>query len=198
MKYIYLFVCLFGISSINYSCKNESKETTQNTELEEVKEKPQATQPDQILLGSVLAKTMMTPELKTFVSFLITTEKVDLLSKEDGPYTVFAPTNEAFKLIDEKKMKSVLNPKNRKELNSVIENHIVAGNLDSSSLVQNINSSDGSYEIQTLSGTILVASQDGTKIVLTDPNGQKAVIGKSDIIGSNGVLHVVNTVLAIN
>jgi uncharacterized surface protein with fasciclin (FAS1) repeats len=65
-------------------------------------------------------------------------------------------------------------------------------------LVQNINDGNGSYSIQTLSGTILTASQEGKEIVLTDPNGQKAIIGKSDINGSNGILHALNAVLAVN
>lgn len=198
MKINYLFICLFGISLITYSCKNDSNTSTQNTEIGEEKEKQLGTKQNEVLFSSVLAKAMITPEVKTFLGFLITTEQIDVLSKEDEPHTIFAPTNDAFKLLDEKKMKDFLNPANKKELTKIIRSHIVSGKLDSGSLVQNINDGNGSYQIQTLSGTTLTASQEGAEIILTDSNGQKAALGKSDINGSNGILHVLNAVLAVD
>jgi len=141
---------------------------------------------------------MMTPELNTFISFIVTTEKIDMLGNEESPYTIFAPNNEAFDLIDENRMNFFKNPANREQLNHMIQSHIVSGLIDSSSIIQSIKDGNGTYEIVTLSGTVLTASQDGTDIILTDSGNKKGVIGKSDIIGTNGVLHVLNSVLESN
>jgi uncharacterized surface protein with fasciclin (FAS1) repeats len=202
MKFTYLLSCLFGISITATSCKNESKNPTEEievkAEVKSEKNKQSNSNIDEIPIRSIMAKAMMTPELNTFISFIVTTEKIDMLGNEESPYTIFAPNNEAFDLIDENRMNFFKNPANREQLNHMIQSHIVSGLIDSSSIIQSIKDGNGTYEIVTLSGTVLTASQDGTDIILTDSGNKKGVIGKSDIIGTNGVLHVLNSVLESN
>ena len=198
MKNRYLLVYLFGMLLVFSSCKNEGKETLSTPEIKQKTEKEPLTKEEKKQVNSVLTKAMVTPELKTFVSMVITTEHSDMLAKQDGPYTILAPSNEAFRSINEKRMKFLLNPVNKEVLVTLIKSHIVSGNIDSASLVQNIKSANGSYKIVSQSGATYQATLEGTDIVITDVQGTKAVIGKSDINGSNGVLHVLDAVLVAN
>lgn len=198
MKNRYLLICLFGILLVIAGCKNEGKENSSEPELKQKTEKTPLTIEENKQVNSVLTKAMVTPELKTFVSMVITAEQSDMLSKSEGPYTVLAPSMKAFKSLDETRMKFLLNPVNKEVLVTLIKSHIITGTLDSATLVQNIKSANGSYKIVTQSGATYQATMEGTDIVITDVKGTKAVIGKSDIQGSNGVLHVLDAVLVAN
>ncbi len=138
---------------------------------------------------------MVTTELKTFVGMLVTTGLANKLAKEDGPFTILAPSNDAFKNIDVNKMEALLNSANLEQLTVLVNSHIVKASLDSVNLVQKIKEGNGKYKIVTLSGATYTASKEDAEIVLTDKNGNTSVIGKSDISGSNGVLHILNNVL---
>jgi uncharacterized surface protein with fasciclin (FAS1) repeats len=198
MKSICRIFFLVGLTLAFFSCKNETKETVQEQEVIPVVEKKVLTPKEKDQVNSVLAKAMVTPEIKTFVGMLVSSGLTDVLMNEQGPFTVIAPSNEAFNALDKTKMSFLLNPVNREAVISLLKSHIVSGNLDSATLVKNIKSSNGSYKVISLSGITYNATREGTDIVLTSTQGVKAIIGKSDIIGSNGVLHVLNAILGMN
>ena len=75
---------------------------------------------------------------------------------------------------------------------------IIDGNLDTVTLVQEIKNGKGKYTINTLSGAKLTATKEGSTIYITDEKGVKAAMGKSDINGSNGVVHILDAVLGLN
>ncbi len=83
-------------------------------------------------------------------------------------------------------------------MTNVLSTHIIEGNIDTVILVQEIKKSNGKYILNALSGVKLTATKEGSTIYITDENGTKAAIGKSDIIGSNGVVHLLDAVLGIN
>jgi len=141
---------------------------------------------------------MVTPELKKFVSMIVTTGLANMLIQQEGAYTILAPSDAALAALDKTKMDFLLNQKNKDALIKLVNSHIVVGVLDSASIVQNIKKGNGSYKIITLSGVTYTATKEGSNIVITDVNEVKAVVGKSDIIGSNGVLHVLDAVLGGN
>lgn len=198
MKSIYRIFFLFALTLALFSCKNDTKETVQEGEVIPVVEKKVLTQEEKNQVNSVLTKAMVTPEIKTFVSMLVSAGLTDMLIKEKGPFTIIAPSNDAFIALDKTKMNFLLNPVNKEAVTTLLKGHLISGNLDSATLVQNIKSANGSYKIISLSGSTYNATREGTDIVLTDAQGVKAVVGKSDIIGSNGILHVLNAVLGVN
>lgn len=196
MKYFFRLVCLFGLTLVLFSCKNDSKDSTQKAG--DIPAKKELTQKDIKQINSILTKAMVTPELKTFVSTLVSSGLSDKLTKEEGPFTILAPSNEAFGKVDGKRMESLLNQANKEQLAKLVNSHIVKASLDSATLVQKIKEANGSYKIVTLSGATYTASRDGNDIVIADKSDAKAIIGKSDIKGSNGVLHVLDNVLSKN
>ena len=95
-------------------------------------------------------------------------------------------------------MNDLLNTVNKDRLMALIKSHVVEGSLDSTTLVQKIKDGNGSYKIISMSGATYTASREGTAIVITDINGVIAQLGKSDIKGANGVVHVMDKVLGVN
>ena len=129
MKVYKLFLGLSLLSIVLVSCKNNQKEETPSVETNEVTTPQKAqkkilTEEDRKVIASVLAKVMSTPELKSFASAIVTVEATELLSKEDGPYTVLAPTNAAFDAIPKEKMNPFLRPENKANFGKLVKNHI--------------------------------------------------------------------------
>lgn len=202
MNFITRFLFFIIICSAFFSCKNEVKSTVENGSTETVvvsiPEKKELTKEDEGQLNSVMVKSMFTPELKTFSSMLVTIGLVDILSEQEGPYTIIGPSNEAFNSIGKLQMNELLNTANKDGLLRLIKSHVIEGNLDSATLVQKIKEGKGSYELISMSGATYIASREDSFIVITDVKGVAAKIGKSDIKGTNGVVHVLDKVLEVN
>ncbi|MEO8504476.1 MAG: fasciclin domain-containing protein [Acidobacteriota bacterium] len=122
---------------------------------------------------------------------------VDTL-KGKGPFTVFAPTNEAFAKLPAGTVDTLLKPENKATLTKILTYHVAAGKWDGHALAKAIKAGNGKAEIATVSGGKLWASMDGKNIVLTDEKGGKAKVTIADVYQSNGVIHVVDTVLMPN
>ena len=119
---------------------------------------------------------------------------VDVLSAK-GPFTVFAPTNDAFAKLPEGTVEFLLKPENKAALQGILTYHVVAGNLDSKAVVEAITKGKGSVTLTTVQGGKLVASLSGKNVILTDEKGNKSTITAVDITSSNGVIHVIDTVV---
>jgi len=195
------YTILISLSII--ACKNETKESTPETEKEPVIEESVTKKQEDISqknkrANSVVSKMMFTEESKSFIRYLISVDMIDQLSLEDGPFTVLAPSNVAFNDLTEVQLSSLQNYKEKEFLTTLLKSHIINGNFDSATLVQEIKKNKGKQTLTTLSGAELILSKKGSDIIITDENGTKARIGKSDINGSNGVVHLLDTVLIIN
>ena len=133
-------------------------------------------------------------DFSTLVTALSKAELVDAL-KGDGPFTVFAPTNDAFGKIDSATLNSLLEPKNREALTGILTYHVISGKIAASDVVAALEKGNGKVELETLNGApIKVMSKNG-KIYLKDENGNYSQIVKTDVMGSNGVIHVIDTVV---
>lgn len=113
-----------------------------------------------------------------------------------GPFTVFAPVNDAFENLPEGTVETLLKPENKGTLTTVLTYHVVAGKMDFAAIQKAIKAGNGKATMKTVSGGTLTASMNGAhNIVVTDENGNSANISVYDVYQSNGVIHVVDSVL---
>ena len=119
---------------------------------------------------------------------------VDTLSGM-GPFTVFAPTNEAFAKLPAGTVDTLLMPENKAKLASILTYHVVAGKMTSKDIMMAIKAGNGSATLTTVEGEPLMASMKGGHLVLTDAKGGMSMVTIANVMQSNGVVHVVDTVL---
>jgi uncharacterized surface protein with fasciclin (FAS1) repeats len=131
------------------------------------------------------------PQLSTLVTAVTAAGLGETLSGT-GPFTVFAPSNDAFAKVDKATLDGLLQPASKGVL---LTYHVVAGNVKSGDLANMIVDGKGTATIKTLNGGNLKASMAGDKIVLTDAKGGKSTVTEADVVASNGTVHVVDTVL---
>src|SRR5579871_4249856 len=112
-----------------------------------------------------------------------------------GPFTVFAPTNEAFDKLPKGSVESLVKPENKTMLTGILTYHVVAGKLDSKALAEKIKAGNGTAELTTVAGGKLWVMMKGNKIMLKDEKGGMAWVTIKDVYQSNGVIHVINAVL---
>lgn len=197
------FGILLATTLLILSCKEEVKENKQDSVSNkqevtiEAQPEKKVPSPEQIAqANSVMARLMATKESKSFASYVITARLTDMLMKEEGPFTVFAPTVEAFDSLDAEFKKNLPHPESLEVLNTLLKSHIVAGMYDTVLLHQSLKS--GSVKLITLAGTTLTITKKGSNIIVADEKGMKATIGKSDIIGTNGMVHIIDKVIGVD
>ena len=121
----------------------------------------------------------------------------DLVStlQSKGPFTVFAPTNDAFAKLPAGTVENLLLPENKAALIGILTYHVVAGKLDAKTVLPAIKKGGGKAVLTTVAGGKLTAEVVDGKVILTDENGGKATVTATDLLASNGVIHVIDTVL---
>ncbi len=115
-----------------------------------------------------------------------------------GPFTVFAPVNSAFDKLPAGTVDTLLKPENKAMLAGILKYHVVAGNIDSKAVVKAIKDGRGKAELTTVAGGKLTAMLDGKNVVIMDEKGGKSIVTIADVRQSNGVIHVIDTVLMPN
>jgi uncharacterized surface protein with fasciclin (FAS1) repeats len=112
-----------------------------------------------------------------------------------GPFTVFAPTNKAFDKLPKGTVETLVKPENKATLTGILTYHVVAGKMSAEDLMKAIKDGGGKATLKTVAGGTLTAMQKGKKIELTDAKGGMATVTIPDVFQSNGVIHVIDTVL---
>jgi len=115
-----------------------------------------------------------------------------------GPFTVFAPTNEAFAKLPAGTVDTLLMTENKATLTKILTYHVVSGRMDAKDIARAIKAGNGRAELNTVSGGKLWAEMMGKDLVLTDEKGDTAKVTISNVYQSNGVIHVIDTVLIPN
>lgn len=115
-----------------------------------------------------------------------------------GPFTVFAPTNEAFGKLPAGTVDNLVKPENKAMLTKILTYHVVAGRMSSADLWAKVKAGNGKAELKTVQGDMLKVMAKGKKLYLVDEKGNKSWITIADVNQSNGVIHVVDTVLMPN
>ena len=132
-------------------------------------------------------------EHTTLVQAIKAADLVNTL-KSEGPYTVFAPTNNAFGKLPSGTVDNLLKPENKSKLAGVLTYHVVEGNLDAKAIMAVITNGGDKATLTTVAGGMLTATVVNGKVVLTDEKGDMTVIA-TDLKATNGVIHVIDNVL---
>jgi len=130
----------------------------------------------------------------TLVAAVKAADLVEILQSE-GPFTVFAPTNAAFEALPAGTVETLLKEENQKKLQAVLTYHVLAGDFKAKDVVAAINKGNGKATFTTVNGAKLSAMLDGDKVKLKDAAGNVATVTIADVNQSNGVIHVIDTVL---
>ena len=112
-----------------------------------------------------------------------------------GPFTVFAPVNKAFEKLPKGTVETLLKPANKGTLTAVLTYHVVAGKLSADDLMSMVKAGGGKATLTTVQGETLTVMEAGRKLEIIDSKGDKSIITIADVNQSNGVIHVVDTVL---
>jgi uncharacterized surface protein with fasciclin (FAS1) repeats len=146
---------------------------------------------------NIVENALNSQDHTTLVAAVKAAGLVETLSGK-GPFTVFAPTNAAFEKLPAGTVETLLRPENKGTLTKVLTYHVVAGKMDARKLMQAIKKGGGSASLTTVSGGRLTATTNGTTIMLRDEKGGASTVTIADVMQSNGVIHVVDTVLMPN
>jgi uncharacterized surface protein with fasciclin (FAS1) repeats len=146
---------------------------------------------------NIVQNAMNSDDHTTLVAAVKAAGLVDTL-QGPGPFTVFAPTNEAFAKLPAGTVDGLLMTENKATLTKILTYHVVAGRLGSKEIARVIKDGHGKAELNTVSGGKLWISMQGKDIVLTDEKGGTAKVTISNVYQSNGVIHVIDTVLLPN
>ncbi len=143
---------------------------------------------------NIVQNAMNSKDHTTLVAAVKAGGLVDTLEGK-GPFTVFAPTNEAFAALPGGTVDNLLKPENKKELDKILTYHVVPGRLDSEALDRDIKKGDGKAKLKTVQGDELTVSGSGKDLMVTDDKGNTAKVTIADVYQSNGVIQVVDKVL---
>jgi len=133
-------------------------------------------------------------DFSTLVAAVKAADLVETLSSE-GPFTVFAPTNEAFAKLPAGTVDNLLKPENVEKLKGLLTYHVVAGKFDAATVTDAITKGKGKYTVTTVQGGKIDLSVKDGKVILTDANGKSAVVVMADVAASNGVIHAIDSVV---
>jgi uncharacterized surface protein with fasciclin (FAS1) repeats len=120
---------------------------------------------------------------------------LEQILKGSGPFTVFAPTNDAFTMLPAGTVDTLLKPENRTALAKVLTYHVVAGKLSSKVIDEMLTAGQGRTTFTTIGGDTLTATKQGNEIILTDARGGRSRVTTANVKQSNGVIHVIDRVL---
>jgi uncharacterized surface protein with fasciclin (FAS1) repeats len=132
--------------------------------------------------------------LSTLVAAVKAADLVETLSSE-GPFTVFAPTNDAFAKLPDGTVDTLLEPENKGKLQSILTYHVVPAKATASAVVGMIEDGGGEADVTTVEGGTLTLMLEGDSVIVEDAQGNLATVTKADVMQSNGVVHVIDTVL---
>ena len=143
----------------------------------------------------IIDNAVNSPIHTTLVAAVQAADLVDTL-KGEGPFTVFAPTDEAFAALPEGTVDTLLMPENMEMLQGVLTAHVIADNLSAADIMAEVEaSSEGYANFTTVSGDALSARMEGGTLYMLDESGNEARVTIADVNQSNGVIHVVDSVL---
>jgi uncharacterized surface protein with fasciclin (FAS1) repeats len=184
-KSVFIAIACTGVFAFT-SCKEAKKEEVKKEVIEVV----EAVVETPNIVGVAVGNENFT----TLVAAVKAAGLVETLSGA-GPFTVFAPTNDAFAKLPEGTIATLLKPENKAVLTSILTYHVVAGKFDAAAVVGAIKANNGAFEVTTVQGGKLVASLDGESVMLKDEKGNMSKVIIADVAASNGIIHAIESVV---
>ena len=146
---------------------------------------------------NIVESAASSKDFTTLVAAVKAADLVDVLSSK-GPFTVFAPTNDAFAKLPDGTVETLLKPENKAKLQTILKYHVVSGNIMAGDVVGLIKENNGKAKVVTVSGDTLTAQMKDGSVYLVDENNNWSKITATDLKTSNGVIHVIDTVVLPN
>lgn len=143
---------------------------------------------------TIVENASMSADHETLVAALDAAGLVETLEGE-GPFTVLAPTDDAFDDLPDGTVENLMNPAAKSTLATILSCHVIPAKAMSADVVAMVEGDGGEHEVETVGGCTIVAKADGDTVTFTDENGTVATVTRADVEQSNGVIHVVDTVL---
>lgn len=143
---------------------------------------------------NIIENAVNSKDHTTLVAAVKAAELVETL-KGEGPFTVFAPTNEAFEKLPKGTVETLLMTENKAKLQSILTYHVVAGKVSAMDLMKMIKDGNGKAELTTVNGGTLTAMLKGKKVQLKDAAGNLSTVTIADVNQSNGIIHVIDAVV---
>lgn len=137
---------------------------------------------------------------ENFTTLVTAVKAADLVAtlNSDGPFTVFAPTNNAFNKLPDGTVSSLLKPDAKKTLTGILTYHVLKGEYKAADVVAAIKKNNGKFMATTVEGGKITLSLDGDHVVITDEKGNASKVIMTDVGASNGVIHAIDTVIMPN
>ncbi len=177
-------------SSSTTTMSNSSSTAMSNT----AKENPMVGGAPMLATKDIIDNAVNSKDHTTLVTAVKAAGLVETL-KGAGPFTVFAPTNAAFDKLPKGTVETLVKPESKATLTKILTYHVVAGKQDAATITKAIEDGKGKATFKTVQGEELTASLEGTSVILTDAKGGKSKVTTADVMQSNGVIHVVDSVL---
>jgi uncharacterized surface protein with fasciclin (FAS1) repeats len=165
-----------------------------NQESQEVADSTMTATTETIEVPTIVGVASDNDSFSTLVTAVTAADLGGTLSGE-GPFTVFAPTNDAFGKLPAGTVDDLLKPENKDQLSSVLTYHVVSGKFDAAAVVEAINNNNGKYTVTTVQGGSIDLSLKDGNVMLTDANGSTAMVVIPDVAASNGVIHAIDAVV---
>lgn len=143
---------------------------------------------------TIVENASQSADHETLVAAVKAAGLVETLSGE-GPFTVFAPTDEAFEMLPAGTVEDLLKPENKEQLTKILTCHVVSADAMSDAIKGMVDDDNGKHPVPTVGGCTLQATYDGDTIMLEDEMGNMATVTQADVKQSNGVVHVIDHVL---
>jgi uncharacterized surface protein with fasciclin (FAS1) repeats len=177
------------------ACGEKKKETEEVVEevTEEVQETTQEVA-EEVITPNIVEVAAGNEAFSTLVTAVTAADLAETLSGE-GPFTVFAPTNEAFAKLPAGTLESLLEEEGKNALTGILTYHVVPGKFEAADVIEAINSNGGTYTVTTVQGDSIELSLEDGSVVLTDVTGGSATVIITDVAASNGVIHAIDTVV---
>ena len=181
------FIALSGLLFV--SCDEKQKEVIETpvAQVEEVEVK-------EVIEPNIVEVAAGNENFSTLVAAVKGAGLVETLSGS-GPFTVFAPTNDAFKKLPAGTVESLLLPENKANLSKILTYHVVSGKFDAAAVIAAINENNGKFTVATVQGDNIILSLKDGNVMLTDSKGGTATVVMADVAASNGIIHALDAVV---
>ncbi|NND87892.1 MAG: fasciclin domain-containing protein [Flavobacteriaceae bacterium] len=144
--------------------------------------------------NSIAAKAMENPNFSTLVTALKTADLAETFMQE-GEYTVFAPTDDAFAAVPKSTMDMLMMEENKSQLQNLLKYHVVQGEWKADAVIKAINDNNNAYNVTTMAGENITLSVKNGNVMIKDAKGNMATVVAADVDASNGVIHGINKVI---